>query len=87
MVLGIRPENLKTQGMAADHDPEAILEARVYVREHMGDELIIHAKTGGVELVARLAPRTEVAIDQRITLVAEMESMHIFDKDTEETVV
>lgn len=87
VVLGIRPENLKTQGMAADHDPEAILEARVYVREHMGDELIIHAKTGGVELVARLAPRTEVAIDQRITLVAEMESMHIFDKDTEETVV
>lgn len=87
VIFGIRPENLKTQGMAPDHDPEAILEAQVRVREPLGDELIIHAENGGVEMVARLAPRTEVAIGQRIGLVAEMEFMHIFDKDTEETVV
>ncbi len=87
VVFGIRPENLKTEEMVPDHDPEAILEARVRVREPLGDELIIHAENGGVELVARLAPRTEVAIGQRMTLVAEMDFMHIFDKDTEETVV
>jgi len=87
VVFGIRPENLKTPGMAPGHDPEVILEARVRVREPLGDELIIHAENGGVELVARLAPRTEVAINQRITLVAEMEFMHIFNKDTEETIV
>lgn len=87
VVFGIRPENLKTQGTAPDHDPGAILEVRVRVREPLGDELIIHAENGDVELVARLAPRTEVAIGQTIALVAEMEFMHIFDKDTEETVV
>ncbi len=87
VVFGIRPENLKVQGMAPDHDAEAILEVRVRVRAPTGDELLIHAETGGVELVARLASRTEVAIDQRIALVAEMEFMHIFNKDTEETVV
>lgn len=87
LVFGIRPENLKTPSMASGHDPEAILEARVRVREPLGDELIIHAENGGIEIVARLAPRTEVAIDQRITLVAEMEFMHIFSKDTEEAIV
>ncbi len=87
VVFGIRPENLKTLEIAPDHDPEAILEAQVRVREHLGDELIIHAETGGVGLTARLAPRTQVSIHQRIALVAEMEFMHIFDKDTEKTVI
>jgi len=87
VVFGIRPENLKTPEMAPGHDLKAILEARVLVREPLGDELIIHVENGGLELVARLAPRTEVAIGQRIALVAEMEFMHIFNKDTEEAIV
>ncbi|MBT9136764.1 MAG: sn-glycerol-3-phosphate import ATP-binding protein UgpC [Firmicutes bacterium] len=86
VVFGLRPENLKTPEMAHDHNPEATLEARVRARAPLGDELLIHAETGGVELVARLTPQTEVAIGQRIALVAEMEFMHIFDKDTEEAV-
>jgi multiple sugar transport system ATP-binding protein len=85
VIFGIRPENLKAQEMTPHDDPEAILE--VLVREPLGDELIIHGETGGVELVARLAPRTQVAIDQMITLVAEMEFIHVFDRDTGETVV
>lgn len=87
VILGIRPENLKTQEMAPGYDPEAILKARVRVLEPVGVELIIHAENGGVELVARLAPQTEVAIDQTIALVVEMEFMHIFDKETKRTIV
>lgn len=86
VILGLRPENLKIQEMVSDHVPEAILEMQVRARAPMGNELFIYAKTGGDELVARLPPRTEVAIGQRIALVVEMEFMHIFDKDTEETV-
>jgi multiple sugar transport system ATP-binding protein len=87
VVLGIRPENLKAKEMVPDYDPETVLEAQVRVREPLGDELIIHAENGGVELVARLDPRIEVGIDQTIELIAEMDFMHIFNKETEETIV
>jgi len=87
VIFGIRPENLKTEEMAPDHDPEAVLEARVRVREPLGDELIILAKNGEQELVARLDPRVKVEINQTIKLIAEMGFMHLFDKETEETIV
>jgi len=87
VIFGIRPENLKAKEMVADYDPETVLEAQVRVREPLGDELIIHAENGGAELVARLDPRIEVGIDQAIELVVEMDFMHIFDRETEETIV
>ncbi len=87
VVFGIRPENLKSTEMVPEHDPEVSLEARVRVREPLGDEQIIHAENGDEELIARLDPRTKVSIDQMIELVAEMEFSHIFDKETEETIV
>ena len=89
VLFGIRPENLKALEMVPGYDPraEAVLEAQVRVREPLGDELIIHAENGGEELVARLDPRVKVNIDETIKLVAEMEFMHIFDKESGQTIV
>lgn len=87
VIFGIRPENLKTKEMLPTFDPETTLEARVKVREALGDELVIYADNGNDELVARLDPRVDVARDQTIELIAEMDFIHIFDLETEETVV
>ncbi|MFQ6034006.1 MAG: ABC transporter ATP-binding protein [Candidatus Bipolaricaulia bacterium] len=87
VIFGIRPENLKTAEMVPDYDPGAVLGARVRVREPLGDELIILAKNGEQELVARLDPRVKVEINQTVKLIAEMEFMHLFDRETEETII
>jgi multiple sugar transport system ATP-binding protein len=87
VIFGIRPENLKAKEMLPTFDPEMVFRARVRVREPLGDELIIYAENGGQELVAKLDPHVRVAIGQEIELVAQMEFMHAFAKETEETLV
>jgi len=89
VIFGIRPENLKALEMVPNYDPQAetVLEAKVRVREPLGDELIIHAENGAGELVARLDPRVRVEIDESIKLFVEMEFMHIFEKETGKTLI
>ena len=87
IIFGIRPENLKAKEMLPSYDSEATLKGLVRVREPLGDELIIHAQSDGQELVARLDPRLQIAPRQEIELVAEMEFMHAFDKETEEAIL
>lgn len=87
VILGIRPENLKTKQMAGEFDPEEAMEVDVRVVEPLGDELIIHARSGKQELVAQLNPRAEVKPRQKLDLACELQYMHMFDKDTQATVV
>ncbi|MGQ9478265.1 MAG: ABC transporter ATP-binding protein [Candidatus Bipolaricaulia bacterium] len=87
IIFGIRPENLKAKEMLPTFDPEMVLQAKVRVREPLGDELIIYAENGGQELVAKLDPHVHVGIGQEIALVAQMEFMHAFAKETERTLI
>lgn len=87
VIFGIRPENLKTKQMTAHFDPQKAMEVEVRVVEPLGDELIVHARSGEQELVAQLDPRVEVEPRQHIDLSCELQYMHMFDKDTQEAIV
>lgn len=83
IVLGVRPEDI--------HDPQYTppgIEAHsvpgtVEVTELMGNEVILYLNTDGVDYVARVDPRTASRVGHNVETVFDLQSVHLFDADTE----
>ncbi len=60
---------------------------KIRVTEPLGDEIVVYADSGEQELVAQLDPRVDISPDQEVSYYAELEYMHLFDKDSGETIV
>ncbi len=84
IILGIRPENF-----SLDHgsSSESFIHAKVGVLEPLGDELIVYGEADGQEVVASLDPREKVTPEQSVRLAVDMQHMHAFDPDTEESLL
>jgi len=84
-VLGIRPEHI---GLASDPTRCDCLEgfkAIVRVVESAGSEKIVHARVEDHSLVARLAPHTRLKTGEIVEFAVRMETAHLFDKVTGQT--
>ncbi len=86
--FGIRPEDIHDShyippGIAAT----AKFPANVNVIEPLGAEVYAYVENGGKELVARFDPRTNARVGQPIEVVADMDKMHIFDRESEKALV
>ncbi|MEM8533116.1 MAG: ABC transporter ATP-binding protein [Chloroflexota bacterium] len=84
--FGIRPEDLHDahfvpRGVSED----AKMTAKVTVLEPLGAEVYVFVEVGGKEMVGKLDPRTEARVGQPIEMIANMDKMHIFDRETEKT--
>ena len=56
------------------------------VTELMGNEIFVYLKAGENSFVARVDPRTRCHIGDQITVVFNMDNMHIFDQETEKAI-
>ncbi|MCC7206608.1 MAG: sn-glycerol-3-phosphate ABC transporter ATP-binding protein UgpC [Anaerolineae bacterium] len=83
VILGIRPENIHDAHFTPPAIQPSPLAANVDVVEQMGHEKIVYLEEGGKNFVARLDPRTDAVVGQRIDVVVDVNSMHLFDKKTE----
>jgi len=86
-VLGIRPEHI---GLASDTtrwDCREGFKAVVRVVESAGSEKIVHARVEGHSLVARLDPHTRLKTGEIVEFAVRMETAHIFDKVTGQTLL
>ncbi|MGB8956636.1 MAG: sn-glycerol-3-phosphate ABC transporter ATP-binding protein UgpC [Tumebacillaceae bacterium] len=86
VVLGIRPENMHDEPMVMDTFPDAQFTAAVEVVEHLGAESYVYLNLKGQSLVARVAARTDVKSLNNISLALDINKIHIFNADTEETI-
>lgn len=86
-VLGVRPEDIDAKLTVRDYDPESIFEASVWVVEPVGSEKLAHIKCDQYVLVARLDPHVDIKPGQTVEFVAKMDLAHVFDKETERTVL
>ena len=77
MVLGVRPEHVRP---AAPGLPAAA--ARVELIEPLGQELLVYARAGGQELIARLAPEARVALGATVPLAFDPSGLAFFDAVT-----
>ncbi|MBY3127557.1 sn-glycerol-3-phosphate ABC transporter ATP-binding protein UgpC [Rhizobium laguerreae] len=76
LILGIRPEALRTDGAGPS------IEATLEVAELTGPELVVTALAGNQRLMACLPPRTPIRDNEKLTLFFDEEAMHLFDPQT-----
>jgi len=87
LLLGIRPEHMETIELAGQQESRATIPARVEVAEPMGSEILLHLRTGKDTFTARVDSRTRAAPGDVVELAVDLERIHLFDPDSEETIV
>ena len=86
VIFGIRPENIHDANYVPSGINSSVLEGNVEVTELMGNEVIVYLTTGGKNYLARVDPRTQGKVGNKINVALNMDAIHIFDKQTEKAV-
>ncbi len=82
VVLGIRPEDVYVSGHVPEGTCGSDINARVDVRELMGNEIFLHLAIDGTMFVARVTPRATVNTGEDVCLTVDTTRLHVFDRDT-----
>jgi multiple sugar transport system ATP-binding protein len=84
--LGIRPEHLTDSASCQDPVPDWSFRAVVRVIESAGSEKLVHIRNGEDMFVTRLDPHVQLKTGDEVEFTARMDSAHLFDKDTKQTI-
>ena len=87
LVMGIRPENIHDEEAYLSSMPDSIVEAKVDVVEMMGAETFLYLLMEGYNMNARVHPRTPAQPGDVIKIAIDTNKIHLFDKDTERTII
>jgi multiple sugar transport system ATP-binding protein len=87
VILGIRPENIYDDEMHISASSSGIIEAEVEITEMMGAETYLYLTCEGTPLTARVDARSTARPQDVIKVVMDPNKIHIFDKETEKTVI
>jgi multiple sugar transport system ATP-binding protein len=86
VIFGVRPENIHNPEFAPPDIATQPVECIIDVTELMGNEIFVYMKTGDNSFVARVDPRTRYKVNDKVTVVFNMNNMHIFDRETEQAI-
>lgn len=81
LILGVRPEHFSDASLEPSESRSA-LTGPVEVLEHLGSEILVYLTVNGKQVVARVDPRSNAHVGQRITLNIDAERIHLFDAET-----
>lgn len=87
VIMGIRPENIDDDVDFIEEHSQAVIEATVEVTELMGAETYIYLSKGKSNLVARVNGSSTVKTGDNIKIALDETRIHIFDKETEVTIL
>ena len=88
VILGIRPEAIHDDEMFLSSATTGIIECDVDITEMMGAENFLYLDCQGTPLTARVDPRsTAKQGDKNLKVALDPNRMHLFDKETEETII
>ena len=86
VTMGIRPEDLHDAAFVPPNIHIGKFEAKVDVTELMGNEVFLYLITGKYSYLARVDPRTQARVGNTVQIVANLDSVHFFDKATEKAI-
>lgn len=86
VIVGIRPEHLHDEQVFIDSMPESVVDAKVEVVEMLGSEALIYCTIAGVNMIARVKPKTKAKAGDMIKVAINVNRVHIFDKETEKSI-
>ncbi len=87
VVFGIRPENTHDEPYNLEKWPNSIVDAKVEVTEMLGSETYLYIVINGINFTARVHPKSTTKPGDKIKIAFDMSTMHLFDKETEKTIV
>ncbi len=83
IIMGIRPENIDE----AEGNESSVVEATVEVTELMGAETYIYLAKGKANMVARVNGTSKCRPGDKLRVVFNANKIHVFDKETEITLI
>ena len=87
VIVGIRPENIYDDEAHIAALADCKISAEVTHTEMMGAETYLFLDACATQVVARVNPRTTAKTDDKIDIVFDGNKIHIFDKETEMSVI
>ena len=87
VVMGIRPEDIHDRAFAPSAFNGAEIKAQVDVMEPMGSEIYLYLMSGKNSYIARVDPRSQARPGSAIEVTVNLERIHLFDKQTEQTII
>lgn len=87
VTLGVRPEDIHKERVFLDMSPESAFDAKVVIRELMGSEIFAYLDFVGNELIAKFDGRNDVSPGDELRLALDMNRVHFFDIETEESIL
>jgi multiple sugar transport system ATP-binding protein len=86
VIFGIRPEDIHDPHFTPPNVNTENVEAQVDVTELMGNEIFLHMMSGENSFVARVDPRSNMGVGEKVQIAFDMNNVHVFDADTEEAI-
>lgn len=97
VVMGIRPEDVHLDDAFVSVNPDTVLKTDISIVEALGSESIVYCELDPehntditetkTRLVIKVDPRTRVFKGDEITVAIDPERIHLFDPDTENTIL
>ncbi|MGN0665293.1 MAG: ABC transporter ATP-binding protein [Huintestinicola sp.] len=87
IIMGIRPEDIHDEEMFLSTAKTGIIDAEVEITEMMGAETYLYLNCEGISMTARVDPRSTARPQDTIKVALDPNKIHIFDKETEKTVI
>lgn len=87
IIMGIRPEDIHDEEIYLDSLAGCDVEASVEVIEMLGPETLLHVKIEASELTVKVNPKKLIKVGDTIKLALDPDKVHIFDKETEWTIM
>jgi len=87
VVMGIRPEDIDDDISFIEKNKNSVIEAKVEVAELMGAETNIYLSKGDTSIVARVNGSSIAKVGDIIKIALDTNKIHVFDKETENTII
>lgn len=87
VIMGIRPEALHDEEIFLHSVEDSIVKAYVDLVEQMGSETYLYLKVDGINLTARVDPRSTATAGETIRIALDPNRLHFFDKQSEESLM
>ncbi|MCM8709517.1 sn-glycerol-3-phosphate ABC transporter ATP-binding protein UgpC [Clostridium sp. SYSU_GA19001] len=87
VIMGIRPENIDDNEEFIAKHPNSVVTAAVEVTELMGAETYIYLSKGKSNITARVNGSSKAKAGDKLKIALDETRIHVFDKETEKTVV
>jgi len=85
-VLGIRPEDMREKRSGEEVPPASLIRAMVNVVEILGKESLLDLTIRDNNLIAVVGSDVKVKVHQEIDLVINLQKLHLFKKESGETI-